>query len=63
MGIWRSNDVLKSTRCYTHACWDLAVDADWADVLERAVKLVGSDMDVEVDRDVEWNEWWETSAR
>ena len=55
--------MLKSTRCFTHACWDLAADADWADALERAVTLVGSDMDVEVDRDVEWNEWWETSAR
>ena len=63
MDICRSNDVLKSTRCFTHACWDLPVDADWTDVLHRAVTLVGSDVDVELDVDVEWNEWWETSAR
>ena len=55
--------MLKSTRCFTHAIWDLPADADWTDVLHRAVVLVGSDVDIEVDVSVEWNEWWETSAR
>lgn len=61
--IFRSNDVLKGTRCYTHAVWDLPVDADWTDVLERAVNLVGSDNDIEMDDAVEWNVWWERAAR
>ena len=63
MEIFRSGDMLKSTRCYTHEVWGLARDATWQEVLERAVELAGSYVDIGLDDPVEWNVWWELSAR
>ena len=42
-----SGDVIGSTRAYTHAAWDLHHTADWADVLNRALELVGTHEDNE----------------
>ena len=55
--------MLKGTRCYTHAVWDLREDADWTDVLERAFVLVGSDVNIEMDDAVEGNVEGERAAR
>ena len=56
-----SGDVIGATRCYTLSGWDLHVTADWTDVLHRAVKLVGND--VENENAVDWNHDWELAAR
>ena len=63
MEILRSGDILKGIRCFTHDAWGLARSATWQDVLERAVVLVGFYVDIGLDDPVEWNEWWELSAR
>ena len=63
MEIFRSGDMLKSTRCFTHEVWGLARDATWQDVLERAVELTGSYIDIGLNDPQEWNVWWELSAR
>ena len=63
MEIFRSGDMLKSTRCFAHDVWGLARDATWQDVLERAVELTGSYIDIGLNDPVEWNMWWELSAR
>ena len=63
MEIMKSGDVLKSTRCFTHDVWGLAKDATWQDVLEKAVVLVGSYVDIGLDDPVEWNPVWELAAR
>ena len=63
MEIFTSGDMLRSVRCFTHEVWGLARDATWQDVLERAVELVGSYVDIDLDDPVEWNVVWELSAR
>ena len=63
MEIFRSGDMLKSTRCFTHKVWGLAKDATWQDVLEKAVELTGSYTNIGLNDPVEWNMWWELSAR
>ena len=59
--IFESSDVLKSTRCFKQNPWDLHANADWQDVLDRAVVLLGSCHGL--DEPVEWNLDWEQSAR
>ena len=63
MEIFRSGDVLKSTRCFMHDVWGLPRSATWQQVLERAIVLAGSYVDIGLDDPVEWNVEWELSAR
>ena len=56
-----SGDVIGSSRCYTHACWDLHHTADWVDVMSRALEFLGTHEDNE--DAVEWNAHWENAAR
>ena len=61
--IFKSGDILRSTRCFLHKAWDLPGGASWQETLERAVVLVGSYVDIGLDDPVEWNREWELSAR
>ena len=61
--IFKSGDVLRSTRCFLHEPWGLPRGATWQEILERAIVLVGSYADIGLNDPVEWNHEWELSAR
>ena len=61
--IFKSGDVIRSTRCFTHGDWGLPSGASWQETLERAIVLAGSYVDIGLDDPVEWNELWELAAR
>ena len=61
--IFKSGDIIRSTRCFTHVAWGLPSGASWQQTLEKAVVLVGSYVDIGLDDPVEWNSEWELAAR
>ena len=61
--IFKSGDIVRSTRCFTHGDWELPSGATWQETLEKAIVVTGSYVDIGLDDPVEWNRELELAIR
>ena len=61
--IFKSGDVIGSTRCFIHGDWGLPCGATWQETLEKAIVIAGSYIDIGMDDPVEWSRELELAVR
>ena len=61
--IFKSGDIIRSTRCFIHGDWGLLSGATWQETLEKAIVVTGSYVDIGLDDPVEWNRELELAIR